>query len=63
MTEFYSFPDKDGLSDQHCPHCQGDIAEGSSFDMEPNQVSQELSCSDCEHHWMNIYHLIGYQYL
>ena len=44
-----------------CPYCGSLNLDGyGSFDVDGNEVSQEVGCNDCLKEWFDIYTLTGY---
>lgn len=46
-----------------CPHCGSDHIEGGSWNLDGDQVSQDVHCLDCHKMWADVYqlnHLINY---
>jgi hypothetical protein len=40
-----------------CPKCAGISIDGRSFDVDGFEVSQELSCADCDASWTDVWTL------
>lgn len=42
-----------------CPYCQSHDIVGDSLEVDGNQVTQGVSCSECERSWTDVYTLTG----
>lgn len=59
MTEG-AYVEKHGLV---CPHCRSDDIEGGPVEIEDDYAFQEVSCSNCNASWNDVYELVGYSNL
>lgn len=41
-----------------CPNCGNISLDGSSFDSDGGEVSQNLSCADCSATWTDVFEII-----
>lgn len=56
MTEDRSIARHD-FDPDGCPECAGIDIDGGSVDIEGQEARQEVSCCDCDCHWVDIYRL------
>lgn len=42
-----------------CPYCGSRDIVGDSLEVDGNQVTQPVSCSECERSWTDVYTLTG----
>ena len=41
-----------------CPYCHSDNITGSAVEVDADSAWQEVSCTDCERSWQDIYKLV-----
>jgi hypothetical protein len=42
-----------------CPVCQSSDITGDSIEVDGNGASQDVTCAECEAHWLDCYTLTG----